>query len=81
MRQGLHSCRAQEVRISVYGLLFLVLTLRRRHELNHNPEALYRCTQTGCKKSFHRSDLLARHMERQYAAQLVFECLVLMLLQ
>ncbi|CBF81460.1 hypothetical protein AN5659.2 [Aspergillus nidulans FGSC A4] len=37
---------------------------KRRHELNHNPEALYRCTQTGCKKSFHRSDLLARHMER-----------------
>ncbi|KAL2866641.1 C2H2-type zinc finger protein [Aspergillus lucknowensis] len=37
---------------------------RRRHELNHNPEALYRCTQTGCKKSFHRSDLLVRHMER-----------------
>ncbi|KAL2811140.1 hypothetical protein BJX63DRAFT_293264 [Aspergillus granulosus] len=37
---------------------------RRRHELNHNPEALYRCTQTGCKKSFHRSDLLTRHMER-----------------
>ncbi|KAL4808431.1 hypothetical protein BDV18DRAFT_99727 [Aspergillus unguis] len=37
---------------------------KRRHELNHNPEALYRCTQTGCKKSFHRPDLLARHMER-----------------
>jgi hypothetical protein len=62
-------------------LSFLVLTLRRRHELNHNPEALYRCTQTGCKKSFHRSDLLARHMERQYVAQLGFECPVLMLLQ
>lgn len=38
---------------------------RRRHELNHNPEASYRCTQTGCKKAFHRPDLLARHMERQ----------------
>ncbi|KAL4921654.1 hypothetical protein BDW62DRAFT_174167 [Aspergillus aurantiobrunneus] len=37
---------------------------KRRHELNHNPEALYRCTQSGCKKSFHRPDLLARHMER-----------------
>ncbi|KAL3491641.1 hypothetical protein BJX62DRAFT_122449 [Aspergillus germanicus] len=37
---------------------------RRRHELNHNPEASYRCTQTGCKKSFHRADLLTRHMER-----------------
>ncbi|KKK20332.1 hypothetical protein P175DRAFT_0354247 [Aspergillus ochraceoroseus IBT 24754] len=37
---------------------------RRRHELNHNPEALFRCTQSGCKKAFHRPDLLARHMER-----------------
>ncbi|KAJ5086829.1 Zinc finger protein [Penicillium alfredii] len=37
---------------------------RRRHELNHNPEALYRCSQQGCKKAFHRPDLLARHMER-----------------
>ncbi|CAL5874463.1 uncharacterized protein PFLUO_LOCUS8759 [Penicillium psychrofluorescens] len=37
---------------------------RRRHELNHNPEASYRCTQQGCKKAFHRPDLLARHMER-----------------
>lgn len=38
---------------------------RRRHELNHNPEASYRCTTQGCKKAFHRADLLARHMERQ----------------
>ncbi|KAL5340507.1 hypothetical protein BJX70DRAFT_110003 [Aspergillus crustosus] len=37
---------------------------KRRHELNHNPEALFRCAQTGCKKSFHRADLLARHIER-----------------
>ncbi|KAJ5770030.1 uncharacterized protein N7511_002081 [Penicillium nucicola] len=37
---------------------------RRRHELNHNPEASYRCTQSGCNKSFHRPDLLARHIER-----------------
>ncbi|KAL4881360.1 hypothetical protein BJY04DRAFT_57266 [Aspergillus karnatakaensis] len=37
---------------------------KRRHELNHNPEALFRCTQTSCKKSFHRADLLARHIER-----------------
>ncbi|OQE24314.1 hypothetical protein PENSTE_c007G01207 [Penicillium steckii] len=37
---------------------------RRRHELNHNPEASYRCTHTSCKKAFHRPDLLARHMER-----------------
>ncbi|PKY07390.1 hypothetical protein P168DRAFT_324809 [Aspergillus campestris IBT 28561] len=37
---------------------------RRRHELNHNPEALFGCTQDGCNKAFHRPDLLARHMER-----------------
>ncbi|THC87141.1 hypothetical protein EYZ11_013413 [Aspergillus tanneri] len=37
---------------------------RRRHELNHNPEALFRCTHHNCKKAFHRPDLLARHMER-----------------
>ncbi|KAJ5504098.1 Zinc finger C2H2 [Penicillium fimorum] len=37
---------------------------RRRHELNHNPEASYRCATQGCKKAFHRADLLARHMER-----------------
>ncbi|KAF7714976.1 Krueppel-like factor 3 [Penicillium ucsense] len=37
---------------------------RRRHEVNHNPEASHRCTYPGCKKAFHRSDLLTRHMER-----------------
>ncbi|KAF7593058.1 hypothetical protein BBP40_012075 [Aspergillus hancockii] len=37
---------------------------RRRHELNHNPEALFRCVYPGCKKAFHRPDLLARHVER-----------------
>ncbi|KAE8349180.1 hypothetical protein BDV28DRAFT_141743 [Aspergillus coremiiformis] len=37
---------------------------RRRHELNHNPEASFRCTHLGCKKAFRRSDLLARHVER-----------------
>lgn len=38
---------------------------RRRHELNHNPEASYRCATEGCNKAFHRADLLVRHMERQ----------------
>jgi hypothetical protein len=37
---------------------------RRRHELNHNPEASFPCNFEGCQKAFHRSDLLARHMER-----------------
>lgn len=41
---------------------------RRRHELNHNPEASFPCTYDGCRKAFHRSDLLARHMERQYVS-------------
>lgn len=39
---------------------------RRRHELNHNPEASFPCTYDSCRKAFHRSDLLQRHMERQY---------------
>ena len=38
----------------------------RRHELNHDPEARYSCTYDGCKRAFHRQDLLSRHMERQY---------------
>ncbi|KAL1998488.1 hypothetical protein VTN02DRAFT_6088 [Thermoascus thermophilus] len=37
---------------------------RRRHELNHNPEASFPCSHEGCRKAFHRPDLLARHMER-----------------
>ncbi|OJJ49223.1 hypothetical protein ASPZODRAFT_140151 [Penicilliopsis zonata CBS 506.65] len=37
---------------------------KRRHELNHNPEAVFRCTYPGCRKAFHRPDLLSRHMER-----------------
>ncbi|KAH0845500.1 C2H2 finger domain protein [Fonsecaea pedrosoi] len=37
---------------------------RRRHELNHNPEALFPCTRPGCRKAFHRMDLLQRHQER-----------------
>ena len=38
---------------------------RRRHELNHNPEAMFPCTRPGCRKAFHRMDLLQRHQERQ----------------
>ncbi|KAJ5700498.1 hypothetical protein N7536_003511 [Penicillium majusculum] len=46
------------------GKVFTRAEHRRRHELNHNPEASYRCATQGCKKAFHRADLLARHMER-----------------
>lgn len=38
--------------------------LDRRHELNHSPEP-YQCGVPGCQKTFHRPDLLNRHMERQ----------------
>ncbi|WEW60434.1 hypothetical protein PRK78_005920 [Emydomyces testavorans] len=37
---------------------------RRRHELNHNPQASFVCSVEGCGKGFHRHDLLARHMEK-----------------
>ncbi|KAI2254077.1 hypothetical protein LOZ10_006004 [Ophidiomyces ophidiicola] len=37
---------------------------RRRHELNHNPQASFVCSVEGCGKGFHRNDLLARHMEK-----------------
>ena len=37
----------------------------RRHEANHNSEPLYQCWVQECRKPFQRSDLLARHMERQ----------------
>ncbi|KAK2768655.1 hypothetical protein FQN54_000511 [Arachnomyces sp. PD_36] len=37
---------------------------RRRHQLNHSPEASFPCKISGCRKAFHRPDLLARHMER-----------------
>jgi hypothetical protein len=32
--------------------------------LNHSPEASYPCDRTGCRKAFHRPDLLQRHQER-----------------
>lgn len=49
--------------MSMYTILTLIAN--RRHELNHNPEACFRCTYPSCKKAFHRPDLLSRHMERQ----------------
>lgn len=38
----------------------------RRHEANHNTVPLFQCEVDGCRKPFQRSDLLQRHMERQY---------------
>ncbi|KIV83028.1 hypothetical protein, variant [Exophiala sideris] len=46
------------------GKVFTRAEHRRRHELNHNPEALFPCTRPGCRKAFHRIDLLQRHQER-----------------
>ncbi|EXJ59921.1 hypothetical protein A1O7_04068 [Cladophialophora yegresii CBS 114405] len=46
------------------GKVFTRAEHRRRHELNHNPEALFPCTRPGCRKAFHRMDLLQRHQER-----------------
>ncbi|KPI44373.1 uncharacterized protein AB675_8642 [Cyphellophora attinorum] len=37
---------------------------KRRHELNHNPDAMFHCNRPGCRKAFHRLDLLQRHQER-----------------
>lgn len=39
---------------------------RKRHEANHNTEPLFQCEVEECRKPFQRSDLLARHMERQH---------------
>ncbi|KAI9850040.1 MAG: hypothetical protein M1838_006155 [Thelocarpon superellum] len=36
----------------------------KRHKMNHNSEAQYRCDVSGCAKAFHREDLLKRHKER-----------------
>lgn len=41
----------------------------RRHEANHNSEPLFQCCIEDCRKPFQRSDLLARHMERQWVSQ------------
>ncbi|RVX75489.1 hypothetical protein B0A52_00842 [Exophiala mesophila] len=46
------------------GKVFTRAEHRRRHELNHNPDALFPCTRPGCRKAFHRVDLLQRHQER-----------------
>ncbi|KAK5081969.1 hypothetical protein LTR05_007111 [Lithohypha guttulata] len=46
------------------GKVFTRAEHRRRHELNHNPDAVFRCQQPSCGKAFHRLDLLQRHQER-----------------
>lgn len=45
--------------------MLIMNVVRRRHEANHNTEPLFQCCVTDCRKPFQRSDLLARHMERQ----------------
>lgn len=59
--EGMLRHRSCNVRSSAANTVFT-----RRHELNHDPEARYGCTHNGCKRAFHRQDLLNRHMERQY---------------
>lgn len=68
MRQG-QSFSLADTMDCVVNILYQIFTRaehKRRHELNHNPDASYRCSQQGCGKSFHRLDLLQRHQERQY---------------
>ena len=45
------------------------MNIRRRHELNHAPDAAFPCPRPNCRKAFHRPDLLQRHMERQSVLQ------------
>ncbi|ESZ97564.1 hypothetical protein SBOR_2111 [Sclerotinia borealis F-4128] len=46
----------------VHGLI-IVLFDRRRHKLSHGKPA-YPCTFEDCERTFHRPDLLARHLNR-----------------
>lgn len=46
-----------------YGLIFDVFDYR-RHKLSHGKPA-YPCTFEDCERTFHRPDLLARHLNRQ----------------
>ncbi|KAI9711366.1 MAG: hypothetical protein M1812_007215 [Candelaria pacifica] len=53
----------------VCGKVFSRAEHLRRHQLNHSPEALFRCEFSGCSRSFQRPDLLARHMQRHSSSQ------------
>ncbi|KAL8746054.1 MAG: hypothetical protein Q9190_001892, partial [Brigantiaea leucoxantha] len=48
------------------GKVFTRAEHRKRHEANHNAEPAFQCQVEDCRKPFQRSDLLARHMERQH---------------
>ena len=50
---------------SVVDDVYRWLTVRRRHEANHNTSPAFQCEIEECRKPFQRADLLARHMERQ----------------
>ncbi|KAK9420648.1 putative C2H2-type domain-containing protein [Seiridium unicorne] len=38
-----------------------------RHQLNHKPKCIYKCTFPGCEREFVRQDLRNRHMDRHTA--------------
>ncbi|KAI9824939.1 MAG: hypothetical protein M1832_001544 [Thelocarpon impressellum] len=51
------------------GKVFTRAEHLRRHRMNHNTEAQFRCDVMGCAKAFHREDLLKRHKERHNETQ------------
>lgn len=55
-----HQTQAREIRVCTDRDCY------RRHEANHNSEPAFQCCMEECRKPFQRSDLLARHMERQW---------------
>lgn len=72
IRVDFHQSRAPQVRPrQTQAREIRVFTDReccRRHEANHNSEPAFQCCMEDCRKPFQRSDLLARHMERQWVS-------------
>ncbi|CAN6673068.1 hypothetical protein TRVA0_047S01046 [Trichomonascus vanleenenianus] len=51
------------------GKKFTRLEHLSRHQLNHRPKEIFRCTWPDCKKTFVREDLKIRHIERHERRQ------------
>lgn len=45
----------------------LIMSESYRHQLNHEPKHIYKCTHPGCTREFVRQDLRNRHMDRHTA--------------